>query len=82
MTVAGAELGEIVEELRKVLRRVDSLLDDSLPPAALLEARRVREQLVRVIEDALDLIEVEEAFREAGDERIPWEQFQSRLPPA
>jgi len=81
VAVASADLGEIVDELRQVLKRVDALIDDTLPPQADLEARAAREQLVRMIEDALDLIEVDEALRAAGNERVDWEQFQTEFPP-
>lgn len=81
VAIASADLGDIVRELRQVLARVDSLLDDTLPPHAELEATAARERLVGIIEDALDLIEVDEALREAGDERVPWEQFRSEFPP-
>ena len=74
-----ADLDEIVRQLRELLARVDSLLDDSLPPHAVSEARAAREQLVRMIEDSLDLIEVEDAFEEAGDERIPLDQVVTEL---
>lgn len=76
---AAAELDKIVRELRELLTKVDSLLDDSLPPHALSKGRAAREQLVRMIEDFLDLIEVEEAFKEAGDERIPLDQVLHEL---
>jgi hypothetical protein len=81
VAVASADLGGIVAELRQVLARVDSLLDDTLPPHAEFEAKAARERLVEMIEDALDLIEVDEALREAGDERVIWEQFRSEFPP-
>jgi hypothetical protein len=71
VTTASIDLEELVRELRALLARVDSLLDDSLPATAVLEAGAARDQLLRMIEDSLDLIEVDEAFKEAGDARIP-----------
>jgi len=79
VAVAAADLDAIVRQLRELLTRVDSLLDDSLPPHAAAEARAAHDQLVRMIEDFLDLIEVEDAFKEAGDERIPLDQVLTEL---
>lgn len=81
VAVAAAELNEIVGELRQLLVRVDAILDDTLPPQAEAEATAARGQLVGMIEDALDLIEVDEAFSEAGGERVSWEDFRRKLPP-
>ncbi len=81
VAIASADLRDIVGELREVLARVDSLLDDQLPPHAEIEAKMARERLVGIIDDALDLIEVDDALREAGDERVSWEQFRSEFPP-
>lgn len=80
--LAAAELGEIVDALRQVLRKVDALLDETLPAPAEAQAKAAREQLASIIEDALDLIEVDDAFREAGDQRIPWDQFRTNIPRA
>ena len=80
VAVAAAELGTIVDELRELLKRVDALLDDRLPAQADLEARAAHEQLVNMIEDALDLIEVDEALQEAGEQRVSWEQFKTEFP--
>lgn len=80
VTVATVNLDEVIDDLRELLARVDSLLDDPLPAHAASEAKRAREQLVSIIEDFLDLREVEEALQEAGGERIPWTQFKAELP--
>ena len=82
VAVASAELGAIVEDLRELLSRIDALLDDALPSHAGVQANAAREQLVNMIEDAFDLIEVDEALREAGGKHVDWEEYKSQFPPA
>ena len=79
MVVTAVDLDRLSQDLRELLTRVDSLLDDPLPVHAAAEANAVHDQLERMIEDTLDLIEVEEALKEAGDERISLDQVMADL---
>ena len=74
---AEIQVDDLIEELRALLRRVDAVLDHSLPDDALREAQAAHDQIVELLDDFLDTLEIEEALQEAGAERVSWDQFQA-----
>jgi hypothetical protein len=77
--LVAVDLDGIVAQLRELLGTLDSLLKEPLPPHAAATGSAARKQVAHLIEDSLDLIEVGEAFKEAGAERIPLSQVQAEL---
>lgn len=73
------QVDELINELRVLLQRLDSVLDNPLPQTAASEAEAARQQILNLLEDFLDSVEVDEALHEAGGARVSWDEFQPEL---